>query len=134
MVISQPSFEDTSGVRRSYLQSHSRSVSFSREHSPESHEERTEMVIHETVERHLSPPRAPRRRRSSAEIREANESLRSLHADEENMHGSSEFMLVLYPDEEDGHHEGTKLDKESGGTHDAAVSKSLFRECIFLNI
>ncbi|XP_031789495.1 titin homolog isoform X2 [Nasonia vitripennis] len=120
-VVITPSFDDSGGRHRSFIESRSRSVSFSRDHSPSplELEETTEIAIKERVESmtlrgQLSPPRTPRRRRSSGEIRDANNSLRTLRREDEEtmLHGSSEFMLVLYPGEEDGQqHEASRIEK-----------------------
>ncbi|XP_058807498.1 uncharacterized protein LOC131673494 isoform X2 [Phymastichus coffea] len=120
-VIVTPIFND-SGGETSYLESRSCSVCYSREHSPSplELEEITERAIQERVESmnlrsQLSPPRTPRRRRSTSEVRDTHTSLCSLRRDdEENMlHGSSEFMLVLYPGAEDGkQHQATRMEKE----------------------
>uniref|UniRef100_A0ABD2X8F2 Titin n=1 Tax=Trichogramma kaykai TaxID=54128 RepID=A0ABD2X8F2_9HYME len=81
--------------------------SFPREHSPFSSplnnttENSAEKQQMERSDRSiLSPPKVPRRRRSSVDIKNSSASLHSLRRDDEDnmLHGSSEFMLVLYPE------------------------------------
>lgn len=109
--------------QRSYVTTASRGRSVSREHSPSPLvlEESMEVAIKETVESmnarsSLSPPPpvVPRRvRRNSNEI---DKNLRNTknYNDEEMLHGSSEFMLVLYPGEDDRkQYELERLKKQS---------------------
>lgn len=81
-------------------------------------EETTEFAIKERVESGqrstLSPPVTPRRRRSRSGSIDVPSRLRRAEENGDMLHGSSEFMLVLYPGDEDGrHHEALRMEKPS---------------------
>ncbi|CAB0030903.1 unnamed protein product [Trichogramma brassicae] len=106
IVVVTRNFNDTGGRSTATSPTPRNYFSFPREHSPlssplndtaensaEKHMERSDRSI-------LSPPKVPRRRRSSVDIKNSSASLHSLRRDDEDnmLHGSSEFMLVLYPE------------------------------------
>ncbi|XP_023246905.1 uncharacterized protein LOC106637047 isoform X2 [Copidosoma floridanum] len=136
-IVVTPNYND-SGGQRTYLDSRSRTVSYSREHSPSPLvlEESMEVAIKQTVDSmrsSLSPPSVvPRHRRGSNEtetnLKEGNE--------DDMLHGSSEFMLVLYPGEEDRRqYESERLEKQSEitrretrGTSEALTNRFVERQ------
>lgn len=123
-VVISPGFNDSGGrlLQRPYLGTEPRSMSLTRSRSPSPLmlEETTEFAIKERVEgmngnrTTLSPPVTPRRRRSRSSSIDVSGGLRRAEENGDMLHGSSEFMLVLYPGAEDGRqHEARRMEKPS---------------------
>ena len=117
-----PTFDDSGGLSP-VLQPRSRSVSFSKERSPvppkppRLHDPQKQVTSTPADRTYLSPPRTPhstlrreehfddlsiQRESKTLELKRRNftdSEPASLGEDDENIHGSSEFMLVLYPEE-----------------------------------